>query len=168
MFLIMGDHDDILYIAKYFIGRYGAAAAELMEGRASACEHEGDADAAGLWRCVAARIRETGAAAKDGQGDAAAGSVDAPKGASDSHVRRAFEATPHPYLLLTPDLRIAGAEALLGRIKDAAKKVCAPAPHGKVTLQERSDYKQCLKDATEEAVNGVNSPALTAAYQAKA
>ncbi len=59
----------------------------------------------------------------------------------------------------------AAAEALLGRIKRAAKRVCAPAPHGKRTMQETADYKQCLRDATDEAVQGVNSPALTAAYK---
>ncbi len=57
------------------------------------------------------------------------------------------------------------AEALLGRIKQAAKRVCAPAPSGKTSLHEKSDYKQCLRDATNEAVQGVNSPALTAAYK---
>ena len=58
------------------------------------------------------------------------------------------------------------ATALLGRIRVAAKKVCAPAPHGKVSMQENADYKQCLKDGTEEAVRGVNSSYLTAAYKA--
>ena len=61
-----------------------------------------------------------------------------------------------------------GAKVLLGRIKAAAKKVCAPAPKGKRSLQETSDYKQCLRDATEDGVKGVNTPALTAAYQGKA
>ena len=61
-----------------------------------------------------------------------------------------------------------GAQALLKRIRAAAKKVCAPAPTGKRSIQETADYKKCLHDATEEGVNGVNSPAVTAAYQAKA
>jgi hypothetical protein len=106
----MGDQDDILHIAKYFVGRYGAAAAALMESRASACEREDDAEASSLWRSVATAIRKAGAAAQtsctceaDTVRPALTGVI------SDSHVRFAFEATPHPYLLLTPDLRIAGA-----------------------------------------------------------
>jgi UrcA family protein len=61
-----------------------------------------------------------------------------------------------------------GAKVVLSRIKAAAKKVCAPAPKGKRPMQETVDYKNCLKDATEEGVKGVNEPAVTAAYQAKA
>ena len=81
-----------------------------MESRAGACAREGDAEAAQLWRCIAAEIRKVEQRPYD--------PVPAPvlcdrsttdKAAPDSHVRCAFEATPHPYLLLTPDLTIAGA-----------------------------------------------------------
>jgi hypothetical protein len=99
----MDDQDDILHIAKYFLGRYGAAAAALMESRARACDHDGDRDAGQLWRCVAAQIRKVQQAES-----VSAGRTERLKLIPDSHVRFAFEATPHPYLLLTPDLRIAG------------------------------------------------------------
>jgi hypothetical protein len=106
----MDNQEDILHIAKYFIGRYGAAAAALMESRASACEHEGDVDAAGLWRCVASEIRKVAPdSAEAAKAEVEAVPAPAAKAVPDSHVRRAFEATPHPYLLLTPDLTIAGA-----------------------------------------------------------
>ena len=104
----MDNQDDILLLAKYFIGRYGAAAAALMESRACACAHEDDQDAARLWRCVAAEIGKVDPFSQEPNGhddDFASSAVAA---VPDSHVRYAFEATPHPYLLLTPDLRIAG------------------------------------------------------------
>ena len=112
----MDDENDILHIAKYFLGRYGAAAPALMESRAGACAREGDADAAQLWRCIASEIRKVEQRKSDHA--SALLRTDRPatdKPVPDSHVRCAFEATPHPYLLLTPDLTIAGAnECYLG------------------------------------------------------
>ncbi len=64
----------------------------------------------------------------------------------------------------TPD----GAKVLLSRIQAAAKKVCGPAPKGKISLHERSSYKSCVHEATENGVNSVNSPALSAIYQKEA
>ena len=60
-----------------------------------------------------------------------------------------------------------GVETLLVRIRKAAKKVCAPAPMGKRSIHETADYKQCLRDAADEAVQGVNSPAVTEAYRTR-
>lgn len=106
----MESQEDILHIAKYFVSRYGAAAAALMEGRASACEREGDPDAAGLWRCVSAQIRKLDRTASPApEAELEAEPAAAADGVQDSHMRCAFEAAPHPYLVLTPDLRIAGA-----------------------------------------------------------
>jgi UrcA family protein len=58
-----------------------------------------------------------------------------------------------------------GAKVVLERIRTAAKKVCSPKPHGKRSLQENSDYKDCLREATEDGVKGVNTPAVNAAYK---
>ena len=112
----MDDENELLDIVKFFVDRYGPAAAALMDGRATACEQDGDDEAARLWRGVGAAIRKVHPPENDLTGDGqGAGAGKEPLPVLDSHVRVAFEATPHPYLLLTPDLRIAAAnDAYLG------------------------------------------------------
>ena len=112
----MSDENELLDIVKYFVDRYGPAAAALMDARATTCERDGDGEAAQLWRGVGAAIRKL--APPDHEVPANGVEDDRPNEPSvapDRHVRIAFEATPHPYLLLTPDLRIAEAnDAYLG------------------------------------------------------
>ena len=112
----MNDENELLDIVKYFVDRYGPAAAALMDARSRTCEQDGDAEAAQLWRSVGAAIRKL--APPDNEGRAKGVQdvrPDEPSVAPDRHIRIAFEATPHPYLLLTPDLRIAEAnDAYLG------------------------------------------------------
>lgn len=112
----MDDETELQDIVRYFVDRYGPAAAALMEGRATACEQDGDAEAAQLWRSVGAAIRKVHQPTDEGRpGSAEAYRPNPPAAVPDRHVRFAFEATPHPYLLLTPDLRIAEAnDAYLG------------------------------------------------------
>lgn len=114
----MDDEREIIDIAKYFVGRYGPAAAALMDSRATACEREGDPEAGRLWRRVGDAIRAAGddRDAWPSRGARRDGPVgDEQVAVPDSDIRLAFEATPHAYLLLTPDLRIADAnDAYLG------------------------------------------------------
>ncbi len=112
----MDEEKELLDIVKYFIERYGPAAAALMDGRATACEQDGDAEAAALWRCVGAAIRKIHHPVEEARAGAPDGDrPNAPPAVPDHDIRVAFSATPHPYLLLTPDLRIAEAnDAYLG------------------------------------------------------
>lgn len=112
----MNDENELLDIVRYFVDRYGPAAAALMNARATTCEQDGDAEAAQLWRSVGRAIRKVHQLDDEGRASAArADRPEAPSAAPDRHVRIAFGATPHPYLLLTPDLRIAEAnDAYLG------------------------------------------------------
>ncbi len=57
-----------------------------------------------------------------------------------------------------------GAETLVRRIKNASEMVCGP-HKGKMSLKERTDYKQCMKEAMDDAVQSVNSPTVTDAYK---
>ena len=57
-----------------------------------------------------------------------------------------------------------GAAALVKRIENASERVCGGPHNRKTSLKEKADYKQCVKDAADEAVRGVNSPAVTQAY----
>ncbi len=52
----------------------------------------------------------------------------------------------------------AGAKVLYGRIQAAAHEVC---PLGMYTLQMEQAQRACIKQAVDNAVKGVNSPALT-------
>lgn len=106
----MDDENELLDIVRYFVDRYGPAAAALMDSRATACDQEGDAEAGRLWRGVAAAMRKVHPSENEqAQDDLAAGSRAKPATVPDRHLRIAFEAAPHPYLLLTSDLRIAAA-----------------------------------------------------------
>jgi len=89
---------------------YGDRAAERIDKRARQCEREGDLEAARLWLRVgqAARVLQKGARAEP-SADVAAASDASPPSPHTSLFQRAFEAAPHSYLLLTPDLRIAAA-----------------------------------------------------------
>ncbi len=55
----------------------------------------------------------------------------------------------------------AGVEALYGRIHAAARRVCDQPG------EPFSDLKACMKKAESEAIGKVNSPLLTAFYEAK-
>ncbi len=46
----------------------------------------------------------------------------------------------------------AGAETLIGRIRGAAKHVCAPRPTHKANFKDVSDYDKCVSEAIESAV----------------
>ncbi len=112
----MNDENELLDIVRYFVDRYGPAAAALMDARATTCEQDGDTEAAQLWRSVGGAIRKVHRPGDEGRASAAAADLlNAPSVAPDRHVRIAFAAMPHPYLLLTPDLRIAEAnDAYIG------------------------------------------------------
>ena len=56
-----------------------------------------------------------------------------------------------------------GATVLYGRIRSAAKTVCAPFD-GR-SLFERQSFRSCVSDAVARAVLEVNQPALTNYYQ---
>ncbi len=59
-----------------------------------------------------------------------------------------------------------GADTLVSRIRSASKTVCQHGYKGKMSLHERKDYDRCVGEAMQEAVQGVNSPKVSAAYQA--
>ena len=58
-----------------------------------------------------------------------------------------------------------GADSLVSRIRRASKTVCQHGYKGKMSLHERRGYDQCVDEAMQEAVQGVNSSQVTAAYQ---
>lgn len=55
-----------------------------------------------------------------------------------------------------------GAGALYGRIKDAAREVCAPADAS--NLHQRAFSQRCAEQAIVHAVNDVNAPLLSTYY----
>jgi UrcA family protein len=65
------------------------------------------------------------------------------------------------------DLNLAnpeGAQAMLTRIRHAARQVCEPAPQSAL---EYADWRNCVSNATNGAVSRLNEPMVTAAYSGK-
>lgn len=60
----------------------------------------------------------------------------------------------------------AGAAALLGRIRSAARAVCGDYS-GPISLRARAAIRQCENARVEKAVTDVNNPALTALYSGR-
>ncbi len=89
----------IVDIAQAMIAKHGNKAAVIMQERAEHYRQAGDRESAVLWAQVAKAVR---ALLDEGRPKPRQTMPLAP-------FRPAFEATPHPYLLLLPDLRIAGA-----------------------------------------------------------
>jgi UrcA family protein len=58
----------------------------------------------------------------------------------------------------------AGADALLRRINAASKRVCQPEPTTPGALSDSTDYAGCRNEAIARAVDEVDSPTLSAAY----
>jgi len=58
-----------------------------------------------------------------------------------------------------------GAETLARRIENASERVCGGPHNRKTSLREKSEYKQCVSEAAEDAIRSVNSPAVTQAYK---
>jgi UrcA family protein len=58
-----------------------------------------------------------------------------------------------------------GADTLVRRLKNASERVCGGPHNRKESLRERSSYKTCVKEAMDEAVQGVNAPAVSEAYK---
>ena len=56
-----------------------------------------------------------------------------------------------------------GARTLLARIDHAARTVCGPAPETR-ELTEQSQYRACVAQAKDNAVNSLNLPVLQALY----
>lgn len=57
----------------------------------------------------------------------------------------------------------AGIATLYSRLRAAAGRVCAPEPDGR-DLDKRDYWKQCFNQAMDNAVAGINNPALTQAH----
>jgi UrcA family protein len=57
----------------------------------------------------------------------------------------------------------AGADAMLRRIKFAARQVCGSEPDLRV-LRERLNFKRCVRQASKDAVQQVNAPLLSARF----
>jgi UrcA family protein len=57
-----------------------------------------------------------------------------------------------------------GASALVGRINNAAERVCEPEPVHASTFEESADYDRCMRQASGQAVNGLGNQAVTYAY----
>jgi PAS domain-containing protein len=104
----MGGSKAVIEIAHRMVEDYGDHAAERIDRRARQCEREGDLEAARLWLRVGQAARELQKSARpDASVSIAAASQASLPSPHASPFQRAFEATPNPYLLLTPDLRIA-------------------------------------------------------------
>ena len=58
-----------------------------------------------------------------------------------------------------------GAATLLGRIRSAAKDVCAPEPPHASDLAAGGAYRACVQQAADQAVAGMNNQTVTYAYQ---
>src|SRR5882757_5647456 len=74
----------------------------------------------------------------------------------------------HRMLVHFADLDLAkpaGIAAVYGRLRGAAKRVCAPL-EGK-DLRSVAAFQQCVTDAVTQAVAEVNQPNLSAYYRAK-
>jgi UrcA family protein len=61
--------------------------------------------------------------------------------------------------------RTEGATVLYGRIRAAAKNVCAPFDRGGAL--DKIAFASCIQKSIADAVTAVNAPALTAVYSAK-
>lgn len=83
------------------------------------------------------------------------------------------EARPNDGVLATSQVEVfygdlnlnhpAGAAAMLGRIKQAAIRVCGGAPHA-MDMQGRRNFRHCVDTATNDAVRRLNAPLVTALY----
>jgi len=83
----MSSARNLIAVAREMMARHGSDAASMMERRAQENAEAGDSEAAAFWAQVVQAIRAMGA-----------------KPARDqSKACPAFEATPHPYLLLSPN-----------------------------------------------------------------
>ncbi|MDN5003886.1 PAS domain-containing protein [Bradyrhizobium sp. GCM10027634] len=91
----MLNNSEMMRLAKKMHGRYGHLAEQVMNQRATENRSAGDVEAADLWTRVAAFIR---AIKTTNQHRELAKSF-----------RPAFQVAPHPYLLVSPNLVIAGA-----------------------------------------------------------
>lgn len=58
----------------------------------------------------------------------------------------------------------AGADTLVGRIRQAARDVCSPEPSHLGELANVRDYDDCFTGAVERAVYDVDSPTVREAY----
>ncbi len=73
----------------------------------------------------------------------------------------------HSKAVFTGDLDLstaAGADTLIGRIRQAARDVCAPAPTHLGELANNADYENCFNGAVERAVYDVDEPTVREAY----
>lgn len=59
--------------------------------------------------------------------------------------------------------RQAGIKTLYSRLRAAADQVCAPEADGR-NLDMHDDWKKCVRNAMDNAVAGINNPALTQAH----
>lgn len=57
-----------------------------------------------------------------------------------------------------------GARVVVRRIRNAAMAVCGPS-RGRRPLSDRSQHQQCVQQAMDEAVQGMNAPMVTQVYQ---
>ena len=58
----------------------------------------------------------------------------------------------------------AGLQNVLGRIEDAAVRICKSEYGGSRWVSQRREYKQCLKDVTDEFLEKVGSERLQALH----
>ncbi len=87
-----------IVVARELIVRHGTEAASVVDRRVQENTQLGDQEAASFWRQVSQAVR------------ALRSELDSTREKPvDVAFRPVFEATPHPYLLLTPDLKIADA-----------------------------------------------------------
>jgi PAS domain-containing protein len=96
----MSDVAHLVAVARKMISQHGDRAATLADARSLENFKAGDHDAGAYWQKVGRVVRELHAV-----GLRKANSVHA------NLFRKAFEATPHPYALLTPSMKIVGANA---------------------------------------------------------
>jgi len=59
----------------------------------------------------------------------------------------------------------AGAETLIGRLRAAAERVCAPVPHSLGNLKDVADYNHCTTGAMDRAVGDAMSPMVDQVYE---
>ena len=67
----------------------------------------------------------------------------------------------HNYDLSTPE----GAKEAVYRIRAASKHLCSPHHHAKRGVRESADYKKCVSDSMQQAVQSINSPMVDEAYK---
>ncbi len=58
-----------------------------------------------------------------------------------------------------------GAAALANRIDSAARQVCSPEPDHLSAFEDNFDYDRCMKQATGQALGGLDNRAVTYAYK---